>query len=89
MAMSATLLKTAKPSPRKEDWIGAGDENRTRVLSLKGWWSFGVMWRKLAGQMVFLEGGLVHIHVTGTPRALRPRNFLVKVTTNGTGQFRV
>jgi len=34
VAMSATLLKTAKPSPRNEDWIGAGDGNRTRVLSL-------------------------------------------------------
>ena len=34
VAKSAAVIGTPKPSPLLEDWCGAGDENRTRVLSL-------------------------------------------------------
>ena len=32
--MSAAVLTTPKPSPRKEDWIRVGDQNRTGVFSV-------------------------------------------------------
>jgi len=35
--MSSAVFTTRKPGPRKGDWIGAGDENRTRVLSSGSW----------------------------------------------------
>ena len=35
MAKGAILAERAKPSPRKENWVGAGDRDRTGVLSLK------------------------------------------------------
>lgn len=34
MAKSAVLVARAKPSPRKEDWIRADDQDRTGDLSL-------------------------------------------------------
>lgn len=34
VAMRAVLAERAKPRLRKENWVGAGDQNRTGVLSL-------------------------------------------------------
>jgi len=34
VAIIATVLTTPKPSPRKEDWIRVGDQERTGVLSV-------------------------------------------------------